>query len=131
MLSLCADAVASAVFRCTDPTSNVTVFSDRPCQQTPSTKLTISPANQIRGLSQYERSLINKLNTKKDIKPRNKTKSKPAKRTKPGLEKLCIRNQLRIDKISLRLKQGYKSKKYNEYHDKLRLYKKFRSQHCV
>ena len=131
LISLYAETIASVIFHCTDPVSNASVYSDRPCQFTPSTKLNIQPVNQIRGITQYERTLIDTLDSHKSSKYRKNPVSTPTERAKSDLAIHCIRNQLRIDKISLKLKQGYKSKKYNEYHDKLRLYKKFRGQHCM
>ena len=125
------DAITNVIYHCTDPSNGVTVFSDRPCESTTSDIIRLKPTNQVRGITSYERSLIQKLHNKDTGNQVNNTSKDNKTPVTSGQELHCIRNQLRIDKLNLKLKQGYRSRNYNKYHDQLRLYKKYRSNHCV
>ena len=123
------DALASAVYRCKDSESGATVYADRPCINIPSQKLHLKPPNIVKGVTAHELRLLNKLvqRTSNRVERNNSGRSH---RAIEHQEKHCIRTQLKIDRLNLKLKRGYKSKKYNEYRNKLREYKKYRNQYC-
>ena len=122
---------AGTIFRCTDPSSGVVTFSDLPCPNTESTPIRIIQFNDVSGITRYEQGLIDSFDARlraKDVAKQNQQKRGDSE--KASLEKRCRANQTQIDKVYLQLKRGYKGKKYNVYHDKLRDLKRFRHQNC-
>lgn len=124
-------AFSESVYRCTDPATKIVTYTDRACTNTETGKIDISEINTSVGITTTEKhslqQLDKRLNNNK-IKPR---RTYSFKKEKAAQEKRCVANQLRINKINSRLRQGYKGNKYDYYHDKLRPLKNYRSRHCT
>ena len=124
-------SIAGTIFRCTDPVSAVVTFSDLPCQNVEATPVRIIHFNDVSGITRHERRLIDsfeaRLRAKDDA---NQNQQKRGEIEKAELKKRCHANQKQIDKVYLKLKHGYKGKKYNTYHGKLRDLKRFRHRNC-
>lgn len=124
-------AFSESVYRCTDPATKIVTYTDRICTNTEATKIDITEINTVTGISTNEKHSLQQLD--KRLKS-NKTKPRRTysrKKEKAAQEKRCVANQLRIDKINLRLRQGYKGNKYDYYHNKLRPLKNYRSRYCI
>ena len=124
-------AFSESVYRCTDPATKIVTYTDRTCTNTATGKIDISEINTAVGISAKEKHSLQQLNKRLS---NNKTKPRRTfslKKEKAAQQKRCAANQLRIDKINSRLRQGYKGNKYDYYHDKLRPLKNYRSRHCI
>ena len=123
-------AAENIIYRCTDPSAGVPVFSQFPCQNIPSNRVEINLPNIAPALTQSQRQKnINMDARGANTKLRN-TKSGSNHRAITKQLKRCTQNQHLIDLIQIKLKQGYKYKEYDYYHDKLRRHKKYRNQYC-
>lgn len=124
-------ASSESVYRCIDPVTKIITYTDRVCTNTEIGKIDITAINTAAGISAKEKHSLQQLD--KRLK-NNKTKPRRTyslKKEKAAREKRCVANQLRINKINSRLRQGYKGNIYDYYHDKLRPLKNYRSRHCT
>lgn len=128
---MCNVANTGTIFRCTEPSTGVVTFSDLPCLNAKSTQVRLIRFNDVSGITEYEQGLIDSFDARTHAKDVAQQKQeKRGENEKVRLEKRCRANQKQIDKVYLTLKHGYKGKKYNVYHDKLRDLKRFRYLNC-